>query len=104
MQKKKPLTLPEIAEIYQAALSKCEGDKERARACLEAYLAGYDHMLPVRCQGELLMTQTEPTEAALIEALQRIERTLAPNEHRPSPNEAFALRVAREALAKAGAK
>ena len=39
------ITPAEIAEAYKAILSRTE-DKDRARQCLEAYLAGINGMLP----------------------------------------------------------
>lgn len=41
-----PYGRAEIAEDYRALLSLCDGDKARARRCLEAYLAGRNGMMP----------------------------------------------------------
>jgi len=41
-----PLSPPEIDEIYRAILSRTPDDPAKARAGLEAYLAGYNRMMP----------------------------------------------------------
>jgi hypothetical protein len=43
-----PLSPAEIDEIYRAILSRTPDDPAKARAGLEAYLAGYNHMMPAR--------------------------------------------------------
>ena len=35
-------------DLYFIALEQCDGNKDRARALVEAYLAGESGMLPVR--------------------------------------------------------
>ena len=43
-----PLSKAEIREIYRAILSHSPDDPARARQRLEAYLAGYNRMMPAR--------------------------------------------------------
>jgi len=44
----RPLLTPaEIEEIYRAILSRTPDDPAKARRGLEAYLAGYNHTMPV---------------------------------------------------------
>ena len=42
-----PLSPAEIEEIYRAILSRTPDDPAKARTGLEAYLAGYNHTMPV---------------------------------------------------------
>ena len=42
-----PLSPAEIQEIYRAILSRTPNDPAKARRGLEAYLAGYNHTMPV---------------------------------------------------------
>lgn len=41
----------EMLEDYAAILSHCNGDRERARECLEAYLAGRAGFMPQTVAG-----------------------------------------------------
>jgi hypothetical protein len=51
-EERKPLTLEEIAEVYEAILSRTpDRDPRRAREGLEAYLAGYNRFMPKQQQG-----------------------------------------------------
>ena len=40
-----------VAQVYLVALDQWDGDKVRARACLEAYLAGLSGMTPTHTPG-----------------------------------------------------
>jgi hypothetical protein len=45
-----PLSPEEIADLYDIALGYSDGNRDRARQLLEAYLAGRERLLPLKPQ------------------------------------------------------